>query len=83
MIPRYIVTYRNLRGRGQNLIRFETKPSQEVRDRMKSHGFYWSRRDQAWIADDRFIYAEIRPIIEGSTDQIAEIAMEKECGMYD
>ena len=83
MIPKYEIHYRNFRGRGQNLITFESKPSKEVRDRMKSHGFYWFSRDQAWIADDRFIYAEIRPIIEGMTDQIAEIAMEKACGMYD
>ena len=83
MITNYTVHYRNFHGRGQNLIRFESKPPKEVGDRMKSHGFYWSRPDQAWIADDRFIYAEIVPVIEGNDEQLAEIAMEKACGMYD
>jgi len=83
VIPNYTVHYRNFRGRGQNLIRFESAPPKEVRDRMKSHGFYWSNANLAWIADDRFIYAEIAPVIEGNDEQLAEIAMEKACGMYD
>jgi hypothetical protein len=83
VIPKYEIHYRNFHGRGQNLIRFESKPPKEVRDRMKSHGFYWSSANQAWIADDRFIAAEIAPVIEGNNEQLAEIAMEKACGMYD
>jgi len=48
--PWFSITSRN----GYLYVNFRTVPSKSIRDRMRAAGMWFSKSEQAWIADDRF-----------------------------
>jgi len=57
--PWYSITSRN----GYRYVRFRSSPPVFIRNRMRAAGMFYSRTEQAWIADDRFTDETISRLI--------------------
>lgn len=58
-LPDYTISSRF----GYLYVRFVSPPGQWIRNRMRAAGMYYSRSENAWLADDRFTPESITRII--------------------
>ena len=67
-MPDFSISHRTLHGFNETVIRFRFTPPAEVRERMRNHGFNYSRIQRAWSKPEMVEEFKVRAIIENWPD---------------